>query len=315
MNGEKRYTIGDLARRTGVRVKTIRFWSDRGIVPPTDRGPSGHRQLAPDAVARVELVRTLRDLGVDLATVRRVLAGEVPFRGRRRARGRAGRPDPGAAVAARGADRGRPARVRPAEADCCTGWPGWPRGNAGTGRRFLDEAFTDLADAESAGVIAVADPGVPDDAERPSRSRRGWSWPSWPWSRVPGRPAPAGRAARRRPDGVEVRPPGRGRRGPGGGGPGACRRRRPEGPRPTRGPGRAPARTRACTAGRTAPACGGRLLDRLALASDSRRDRYLDLLSVINGWATGGGVTPAVDWFSRALRAACRKRHDLSRTR
>lgn len=31
------YAIGELARRTGLSVKTIRFYSDTGLVPPTDR--------------------------------------------------------------------------------------------------------------------------------------------------------------------------------------------------------------------------------------------------------------------------------------
>ncbi len=30
-------TIGQLARRTGVPVRTIRFWSDIGLIPPTER--------------------------------------------------------------------------------------------------------------------------------------------------------------------------------------------------------------------------------------------------------------------------------------
>lgn len=46
-----------------------------------------------------------------------------------------------------------------------------------------------------------------------------------------------------------------------------------------------------------------RLLNRLVPANDPRRDRYLDLLSVLNGWSTGGATVPAVDWFIRALRA------------
>ncbi|MDX3105322.1 MerR family transcriptional regulator, partial [Nonomuraea angiospora] len=71
------YSIGDLARRTGLTVKTIRFYSDRGIVPPADRGPTGYRLYDVDAVARLELVRTLRDLGVDLPTIRRVVEREV----------------------------------------------------------------------------------------------------------------------------------------------------------------------------------------------------------------------------------------------
>ncbi|AUG79402.1 MerR family transcriptional regulator [Kitasatospora sp. MMS16-BH015] len=70
-------TIGELARATGLSVKTIRFWSDAGVVPPTDRTPAGYRLYGPSALARLDLVRTLRDLGVDLATIQRVLAREV----------------------------------------------------------------------------------------------------------------------------------------------------------------------------------------------------------------------------------------------
>jgi DNA-binding transcriptional MerR regulator len=67
------YSIGELARRTGLTVKAIRFYSDRGLVPPTDRSPAGYRLYGSAAVARLELVRTLRELGLDIATIRRVL--------------------------------------------------------------------------------------------------------------------------------------------------------------------------------------------------------------------------------------------------
>ncbi|MFC4561851.1 MerR family transcriptional regulator [Nocardiopsis mangrovi] len=66
-------TIGELARRTGLSVKTIRFYADQGIVPPTARSESGYRLFDAAAVARLDLVRTLRDLGLDLATIRAVL--------------------------------------------------------------------------------------------------------------------------------------------------------------------------------------------------------------------------------------------------
>ncbi|WP_238433628.1 helix-turn-helix domain-containing protein [Micromonospora tarensis] len=79
MSAETRHTIGDLARRTGLSVKTIRYYADQGIVPPTDRSPAGYRLFDAEAVARLELVRTLRDLGVDLAAIRRVVDREVPL--------------------------------------------------------------------------------------------------------------------------------------------------------------------------------------------------------------------------------------------
>ncbi|MER5871932.1 MerR family transcriptional regulator [Streptomyces sp. NPDC002044] len=77
MRSDTRYHIGELSRRTGLTVKTIRYYSDRGIVPPTDRSPTGYRLYGPDAPTRLELARTLRELGLDLATVRKVLDREA----------------------------------------------------------------------------------------------------------------------------------------------------------------------------------------------------------------------------------------------
>ncbi|MFF2748332.1 MerR family transcriptional regulator [Kitasatospora sp. NPDC058048] len=77
MNGDTTYTIGELARRTGLTVKTVRFYSDQGIVPPADRNPAGHRRYGADAVARLELVGTLRELGLGLPAIRRVVEREL----------------------------------------------------------------------------------------------------------------------------------------------------------------------------------------------------------------------------------------------
>ncbi|MDP9794481.1 DNA-binding transcriptional MerR regulator [Catenuloplanes nepalensis] len=68
------YTIGQLARRAGLPVRTIRFWSDSGLLPPTGRSAGGYRLYDAAAVARLELVRTLRELGIGLDVVGQVLA-------------------------------------------------------------------------------------------------------------------------------------------------------------------------------------------------------------------------------------------------
>jgi len=70
-------TIGELARCTGLPVRTLRFYSDSGLVPPAGRSDAGYRLYDHDALPRVELVRTLRELGVDLPTTRRVLEREL----------------------------------------------------------------------------------------------------------------------------------------------------------------------------------------------------------------------------------------------
>jgi len=58
------YPIGDVARRTGLNVSAIRFYADEGIVPPSGLTEGGFRLYDVTAIARLELVRTLRDLGV-----------------------------------------------------------------------------------------------------------------------------------------------------------------------------------------------------------------------------------------------------------
>ena len=74
------WSIGELAARTGLPVRTIRFYSDAGVVPEAERSEAGYRLYGPDALARLGLVRALRDLGVDLRTIRRVLEREVSVR-------------------------------------------------------------------------------------------------------------------------------------------------------------------------------------------------------------------------------------------
>jgi DNA-binding transcriptional MerR regulator len=70
-------SIGELARRTGLPVRTIRFWSDAGVLPPAARTEGGRRLYNAACAAQVELVATLRELGLGLADVRRVLAGQA----------------------------------------------------------------------------------------------------------------------------------------------------------------------------------------------------------------------------------------------
>lgn len=79
MNGDTASlcSIGELARLTGLTVKTIRFYSDSGIVTPSGRTPAGYRLYGVEAVARLGLVRTLRELGIDLPAVRRVMDRET----------------------------------------------------------------------------------------------------------------------------------------------------------------------------------------------------------------------------------------------
>ena len=72
-DGTEQLTIGRLSRRTGMPVRTIRYWSDVGALPPSGRTAAGYRLYDDTSVARLELIRTLRELGLGLEDVRRVL--------------------------------------------------------------------------------------------------------------------------------------------------------------------------------------------------------------------------------------------------
>ena len=68
------FTIGQLARHAGVPARTIRFWSDAGLVPPVRRSGNGYRLYDTAAAARLDLVRTLRELGLGLDVIEAVLS-------------------------------------------------------------------------------------------------------------------------------------------------------------------------------------------------------------------------------------------------
>ncbi|MFF9819675.1 MerR family transcriptional regulator [Streptomyces sp. NPDC014006] len=75
-DGTGLFTIGELARATGLTVRTIRYWSDEGVLIPVTRSSGGYRLYDAESAARLELIRTLRELGLGLDDVRTVLAGE-----------------------------------------------------------------------------------------------------------------------------------------------------------------------------------------------------------------------------------------------
>ncbi|TXS52042.1 MerR family transcriptional regulator [Streptomyces sp. t39] len=77
-----RWSIGELAARAGATVKTVRFYSDRGLLPEAGRSSGGHRRYGPQALERLGLIRSLRALGLGVSEVARVLDTEEEVPGR-----------------------------------------------------------------------------------------------------------------------------------------------------------------------------------------------------------------------------------------
>ena len=64
---------GDLARVTGQTVRTIRFYEEQRLLVPAVVSDGGHRRYTQDDVARLQLIGDLRELGLSLHEIRKVL--------------------------------------------------------------------------------------------------------------------------------------------------------------------------------------------------------------------------------------------------
>ena len=65
--------IGEVARRTGLSVKTIRFYCDQGLLQPSGRSEGGYRLFSTDHLAELEIIRALRAMDVPIAELARIL--------------------------------------------------------------------------------------------------------------------------------------------------------------------------------------------------------------------------------------------------
>ncbi len=75
-------TIGELAKKVGVNVQTIRYYEREGLLPDAHRWPdSGYRDFDDEAILRLKFIRSAKDLGFTLREIKelldmRILPGE-----------------------------------------------------------------------------------------------------------------------------------------------------------------------------------------------------------------------------------------------
>lgn len=67
-------TIGDLSRRTGVKVPTIRYYEQIGLLAEPVRTEGQQRRYRPEDVRRLNFVRHARELGFEVDAIRQLLS-------------------------------------------------------------------------------------------------------------------------------------------------------------------------------------------------------------------------------------------------
>ncbi|SDS08302.1 DNA-binding transcriptional regulator, MerR family [Paraoerskovia marina] len=68
-----RHKIGEVAERTGLSLRTIRYYEEVGLVRPTARTDGGFRLFTDDDVARLEVLKGMKPLGFSLDEMRELV--------------------------------------------------------------------------------------------------------------------------------------------------------------------------------------------------------------------------------------------------
>ena len=67
------FTIGQLAKETGCKIPTIRYYEKIGLMPAPDRSPGNTRLYGSDHTARLVFIQHCRELGFSQAAIRDLL--------------------------------------------------------------------------------------------------------------------------------------------------------------------------------------------------------------------------------------------------
>jgi DNA-binding transcriptional MerR regulator len=70
---DRRLKIGELARQTGLSIKTIRYYEQRGLLEQPPRTEAGYRLYGPEEVARLRFVQRAKLLGLTLEEIRELV--------------------------------------------------------------------------------------------------------------------------------------------------------------------------------------------------------------------------------------------------
>src|ERR1700679_1289997 len=66
--------VGEVARRTGISIRTLHYYDEIGLVSPSQHSDAGHRIYTHEDIQRLQQILILRALGFSLEKIRHFLA-------------------------------------------------------------------------------------------------------------------------------------------------------------------------------------------------------------------------------------------------
>ena len=66
-------TIGQLAKKVGLRPSAIRYYEEQGLIQPKERSDAGYRLYAPAAESTLRFIQRAQRLGFSLADIHSLL--------------------------------------------------------------------------------------------------------------------------------------------------------------------------------------------------------------------------------------------------
>jgi MerR family mercuric resistance operon transcriptional regulator len=74
LNEPKGLTIGQVARKAGFGIETVRFYERNGLIAEPPRRTSGYRQYPESVISRLQFIKRAKELGFSLREIKELLS-------------------------------------------------------------------------------------------------------------------------------------------------------------------------------------------------------------------------------------------------
>ncbi len=71
----KKYSIGEVARLSGVDSKTLRFYEEKGVIKAAERKENGYRYFTEENLEEIKVIKDARELGLGLPEIKELMIG------------------------------------------------------------------------------------------------------------------------------------------------------------------------------------------------------------------------------------------------